>query len=95
MLEISITELEPFVSMIRQKNQQLTDTLMQMKSQMLMVDHYWEGLTSNAFKEKVQLLQEKIDLYQEVIERYASHLEEIIENYRLTELNLHHNVESF
>ena len=95
MLEISVQELVPFVQMIRTLNQQLTDTLYQLKTQMIMVENYWEGDTSRMFQEKALTLDRKIEQYQEVIERYAAHLESIIEQYRLTEQNLYHNVASF
>lgn len=95
MINISILELEPYVSIIRQLNQQMTDVLNSLKTQMLLVENYWEGETSETFRERVQSLNPKIEAYQETVERYASHLALIIEQYRLTEQNLQRNATSF
>ena len=95
MIEISIKELEPYVNKIRQINQQLTEILLQMKKNMVMIDNYWIGNTSKTFIEKVSLLDDKKVYYLDFVERYASHLELIIEQYRLTETNLQQNAAAF
>lgn len=95
MIEISVIELEPYVTLIRQINQQLTDTLVLLKNEMLMIENFWIGQTSSTFREKVSNLDQKIVYYQEFVERYATHLETIIEQYRITELNLQHNISEF
>ena len=95
MIDISICELEQYVNSIVQMNQLLTDTLFQMKNSMLMVENYWQGMTSDTFIEKVQQLDQKINYSQELVDKYVSHLEAIIEQYRLTELNLNQNIASF
>ena len=95
MIEITIKELDPYVNKIRQIYQQLTEILLQMKNNMVMIDNYWIGNTSKTFIEKVSLLDDKIVYYQDFVERYASHLEMIIEQYRLTETNLQQNAAAF
>lgn len=95
MIDISIYELEPYIDSIRQLNQLLTDTLFQMKNSMLMVENYWQGITSETFIDKVHQLDQKINYSQELVEKYVSHLETIIEQYRLTETNLNQNIASF
>ena len=95
MIDISIYELEPYIDSIRQLNQLLTDTLFQMKNSMLMVENYWQGITSETFIDKVHQLDQKINYSQEFVEKYVSHLETIIEQYRLTETNLNQNIASF
>lgn len=95
MIDISIYELEPYIDSIRQLNQLLTDTLFQMKNSMLMVENYWQGITSETFIDKVHQLDQKINYSQELVEKYVSHLETIIEQYRLTETNLNQNIAAF
>ena len=95
MIDISIYELEPYIDSIRQLNQLLTDTLFQMKNSMLMVENYWQGITSETFIDEVHQLDQKINYSQELVEKYVSHLETIIEQYRLTETNLNQNIASF
>lgn len=95
MIDISIYELEPYINSIRQLNQLLTDTLFQMKNSMLMVENYWQGITSETFIDKVHQLDQKINYSQELVEKYVSHLETIIEQYRLTETNLNQNIAAF
>ena len=95
MINISIHELEPYIDTIRQMNQLLTDTLFQMKNSMLMVENYWQGITSETFLDKVYQLDQKINYSQELVEKYVSHLETIVEQYRLTEANLTQNIAAF
>ena len=95
MIDISIYELEPYIDSIRQLNQLLTATLFLMKNSMLMVENYWQGITSETFIDKVHQLDQKINYSQELVEKYVSHLETIIEQYRLTETNLNQNIASF
>ncbi len=95
MIEISVNELAPYVDIIHQMNQQLTDILYQLKHQMMMCESYWQGDTSLEFREHVSLLDSKFELYQETISRYASYLADIIQQYQMTEQNLKQNVGTF
>lgn len=95
MIEISLEEMEVLVQDIRRINQSLTQTLYQLKNHMILLENSWQGDASLAFKDRIQSLDGKFDLYQQIVEKYATHLESIIDQYRLTEQNLHYNVSSF
>lgn len=95
MIDISIEPLENTITVIRQMNENLKEVLSELKAHMCSLEGSWIGAVSNTFLGKVQLLDRNFELYHQIIERYASHLEAVIEQYRLTEYNLQRNILEF
>lgn len=93
-IKITFQEVREKTKKIRNHNDKLTDTLMEIKSIINALEAEWTSDTSDTLRSKITAMQPKFDSYKEVIESYAKFLDNTVERYEGTESTLQTNAAS-
>lgn len=94
-IQISFEEVLATSQLIRRMNQQMSEHHEEMRRLMNSLEPDWQSETSQTIRRKFNGLTKHFEQYHAVVESYASFLDEMVENYRMTESNLNRNAESF
>lgn len=93
-IKITFEEVRSKTQKIRNHNEKLTDTLLQIKSAINALEAEWTSDTSDTIRSKISGMQPKFDTYKEVIESYAKFLDNTVVRYEGTEGTLRSNAAS-
>lgn len=96
MADITITfeDLKTKTQKIRNHNETLNNTLLQIKSTINNLEAEWTSDASDTIRTKITGMQPKFDSYKEVIESYAKFLDNALAQYESTEATLNSNAGS-
>lgn len=93
-IKITFEEVRSKTQQIRNYNESLTATLLNIKSAINGLEADYTSDTSDTIRQKITAMQPKFDTYKEVIESYAKFLDNVVAQYESTEQTLNSNAAS-
>ena len=94
-INISLAEVSSTASTIRTLNQNLSNRLEDIKTQMNNLAGTWQSEGSETIRANFNALQSKFEQYREVVDSYATFLDKTVEAYDAAETTINSNASAF